>query len=156
MQAADSTYSAIGGLFYTRYEKPYSLTLDSEQNTKYIFDSRFDGGGLFIKLHLFNSRTSFSINGKYGLGSINLLGIDHHIGSNIEHSHLSYLDIDSKLLMTKTFLKGYLSIHGGFDIRYRRFDLFFTDGDDEDSETDSIFLNSDTIYNIKAGLSINL
>lgn len=150
----------LGG-FYTRYEKPYSLTMDNEQNSKYIFDSRFTGGGIFSRIRLFNSRTSFDLNGKFGFGSIYLLGIDLKVGENIDNSFVTYTDIDAKLLMTENILRDFVSLQAGFDIRYRRFDLFFSDtGKDDEVEDkghipDSILLNSDTIYTGKLGISLN-
>ncbi len=144
------------GIFYTRYQKPYSLTLDDDQNRNYIFNSCFGGGGFFGKLNIETENAIFSLNGKYGIGSIHLPGIDLHIEDLIEDGYITYGDIEGSTLLRKSSQNGIFSVYAGLGARYRRFVISIPKDEEAGTDSDSIFLNSDTIFNVQCGFSINL
>ncbi|MBN2694873.1 hypothetical protein JXR93_09445 [bacterium] len=153
------------GFFYTRYEKPYSLTMGDNQSSKYIFDSLFQGGGLFLAFADRFENFKYSLDVKFGMGSIYLRGIDLYVEDVLgqEDASIGYLDTKFNLTFFKSMYHNIVSFYLSTDFRYRKFFVMYeseVEVEDENGnveneyETETIFLNSDFIVTIFAGFSI--
>ncbi len=153
------------GLFYTRYDKPYSLTMDDNQSSKYIFDSLFQGGGIYFGFKNRFENFKYSLDFKFGKGSIYLKGIDLYIEDVLgqEGASIGYIDTKFNLTYNKSVFNDVVHFYLSTDLRYRKFFVMYeseVEVEDENGnveneyETETIFLNSDFIVTIFAGFSV--
>lgn len=145
------------GIFILTYNKPYSITVDGQQDEKHreIYDTDFSAGGLYINLTLdysiFHIKTGF----KFGAGDVHLVGLDAHLDDLIGNDLTTqYFQFDTELGLHHDITKN-IKLESYIRTEYRDFYLNKEDSTPNDNIDDSanFDLNNDFIFTVYAGIS---